>query len=417
MGMMQRLAFWRPSERKGANINDLLRELYSAPPSKSGQMVNWKTALNVTTALACTRVLTEDVAQVPWKVYRDTPDGRGREPFKDHWAYNLLSYKPNEWQTSFEFREQIMAHLVLCSNAFIFKNRVGNKITELLPFEPQTVTVERRDDLTLKYTVTMPNRQPVVIPSENMWHIRGLSWNGFFGMEAVSLAREAIGLGMASEETEARAFKQGTRLSGALEHPAKLSDEAAKRLRESWETTYSGSGNAGKVAILEEGLKFSAMSQTHTDAQLLELRGFQVEEICRAFRVLPIMVGRADKAATYASAEQMFLAHVKYTLMPWYARIEMSADKALLDNEPGVFTKFNPAGLLRGDATTRAALYGAAIKDGWMTRNEVRALEEMNPLDGLDEPLRPLNMGPGSEPPPDESGDGAAVKPPEDDKE
>lgn len=417
MGMMQRLAFWRPTERKGANINDLLRELYNAPPSKSGQNVNWKTALNVTTALACTRVLTEDVAQVPWKVFRDVDGGRGREPAKDHWAYNLLSYKPNQWQTSFEFREQIMAHLVLCSNAFIFKNRVGNRIVELLPFEPQTVTVERRDDYSIKYTVTMPNRQPVVIPSENMWHIRGLSWNGFFGMEAVSLAREAIGLGMASEETEARAFKQGTRLSGALEHPGKLSDEAAKRLRESWESTYAGSGNAGKVAILEEGLKFSAMSQTHTDAQLLELRGFQVEEICRAFRVLPIMVGRADKAATYASAEQMFLAHVKYTLMPWYSRIEMSADKALLDNEPGVFTKFNPAGLLRGDAKTRAMLYGAAIKDGWMTRNEVRALEEMNPLDGLDEPLSPLNMGPGSEPPPEESGDGAAVKPPEDDKE
>lgn len=396
MGVMQRLAFWRPAERKGAGINDLIRELYSAPPSKSGQMVSWKTALQVTTVLACVRVLAEGIAQVPWKVFRETDDGRGREPARDHWAYNLLGYKPNPWQTSFEFREQIMTHLALCSNAFIFKNRVNGRVVELLPFEPQTVMVERRDDLSIKYTVQMPNKQPVDIPADSMWHIPGLSWNGYFGMEAVKLAREAIGLGMASEETEARAFKQGTRLSGVLQHPAKLSDEAARRLRESWESTYGGAQNTGRVAVLEEDMKFAAMSQTHTDAQLLELRGFQVEEICRAFRVLPIMVGRADKTATFAAAEQMFLAHVVHTLMPWYARIEMSADKALLDGEPGLFTKFNASALLRGDANARANLYSRGILDGWMTRNEARAFEEMNPLDGLDIPLRPLNTGDGS---------------------
>lgn len=404
MGLMQRLAFWRP-EQKAASINDLLRELYSAPPSKSGQMVSWKSALQVTTVLACIRVLADGVAQVPWKVYRETADGKGREPARDHWAYNILGYKPNPWQTSYEFREQIMTHLALCSNAYVYKNiNARGEVVELLPFEPQTVTVERNDDYSFTYKVNTETGRQIIVPSDRMWHMRGLSWNGWFGMEAVKLAREAIGLGMATEETEARNFKQGTRLSGVLEHPAKLTDEAAKRLRESWERTYAGSENSGKVAVLEEGLKFSGMSQTHEDAQLLELRGFQVEEICRAFRVLPIMVGRADKAATYASAEQMFLAHVMHTLGPWYSRLELSADRNLLDGQRDekVFTKFITAGLLRGDAAARAALYGAGIKDGWMTRNEARAYEEMNPLDGLDLPLRPLNMGNGEKPPADE---------------
>lgn len=404
MGLMQRLAFWRP-EQKAASINDLLRELYSAPPSKSGQMVSWKSALQVTTVLACIRVLADGVAQVPWKVYRETADGKGREPARDHWAYNLLGYKPNPWQTSYEFREQIMTHLALCSNAYVYKNiNARGEVVELLPFEPQTVTVERNDDYSFTYKVNTEAGRQIIVPSDRMWHMRGLSWNGWFGMEAVKLAREAIGLGMATEETESRNFKQGTRLSGVLEHPAKLTDEAAKRLRESWERTYAGSENSGKVAVLEEGLKFSGMSQTHEDAQLLELRGFQVEEICRAFRVLPIMVGRADKAATYASAEQMFLAHVMHTLGPWYSRLELSADRNLLDGQRDekVFTKFITAGLLRGDAAARAALYGAGIKDGWMTRNEARAYEEMNPLDGLDLPLRPLNMGNGEKPPADE---------------
>ena len=404
MGLMQRLAFWRP-EQKAASINDLLRELYSAPPSKSGQMVSWKSALQVTTVLACIRVLADGVAQVPWKVYRETADGKGREPARDHWAYNLLGYKPNPWQTSYEFREQIMTHLALCSNAYVYKNiNARGEVVELLPFEPQTVTVERNDDYSFTYKVNTESGRQIIVPSDRMWHMRGLSWNGWFGLEAVKLAREAIGLGMATEETEARNFKQGTRLSGVLEHPAKLTDEAAKRLRESWERTYAGSENSGKVAVLEEGLKFSGMSQTHEDAQLLELRGFQVEEICRAFRVLPIMVGRADKAATYASAEQMFLAHVMHTLGPWYSRLELSADRNLLDGQRDekVFTKFITAGLLRGDAAARAALYGAGIKDGWMTRNEARAYEEMNPLDGLDLPLRPLNMGNGEKPPSDD---------------
>jgi HK97 family phage portal protein len=404
MGLMQRLAFWRP-EQKAASIDDLLRELYSAPPAKSGQVVTWKSALEVTTVLACVRVLADGIAQVPWKVYRETADGKGREVARDHWAYDLLSYKPNPWQTSYEFREQIMAHLALCSNAFVFKNmNARGQVIELLPFEPQTVTVRRNEDYSLTYKVNTEDGRQIVIPSDRMWHMRGLSWNGWFGMEAIKLAREAIGLGMASEETESRAFKQGTRLSGVLEYPAKLSDEALKRLRETWEANYSGAGNAGKTGILEDGMKFNPISQTHEDAQLLELRGFQVEEICRAFRVLPIMVGRADKAATYASAEQMFLAHVMHTLGPWYSRLELSADKNLLSGsaDDKIFTKFITAGLLRGDAAARAALYGAGIKDGWMTRNEARGFEEMNPLDGLDLPLRPLNMGNGETAPSDD---------------
>jgi len=355
--------------------------------SKSGARVNWKTAAQVSAAFACARVIAEGLAQVPFKLFRETGNG-GREAAKNHPLYALLARKPNTWQTSFEFREMLGLHLVFCGQAFIWPNRVGGEIVELLPYEPQHVTVKRAG-WDISYDINVGNGKIISIPGNEMWHLRGPSWDGVVGLEAVRLAREAIGLALATEEHGARMFSNGARVGGVLSSEGSLKPDQIATLRESWERTQGGVGNAFKTAILWGGLKWSPMAQQNDQAQLIEQRRFQVEEICRHFRVMPIMAGSADKTATYASVEQMLIAHVVHTLGPWYARLEQSADGFLLsekDIAAGYYFKFVASALMRGAHADRAAYFSKALGAGgspaWMTQDEVRALEELNPLGG-----------------------------------
>lgn len=387
------------SERKAVTREDILGALAGAPgSSKSGARVSWQTALQVSTALACARVIAEGLAQVPFKVFQDV-DGKKRVA-TDHAAYNLLAVRPNEWQTSFELREQIGLHLVFCGGAYIWKNVFRGEVIELLPYEPQNVTV-KRSGWELQYEVRTDEGKIIPIPADQMWHIRGPSWNGWMGLESVKLAREALGLSLATEEHAARMFSNGARVGGVLSTDGSLKPDQVKDLRESWERTQGGNSNAFKTAILWGGLKWAPMGMQNDHAQLVELRRLQVEEVCRALRVMPIMVGAADKTATYASAEQMFLAHVVHTLGPWYGRVEQSADVNLLtesDREKGYYTKFMPQGLMRGAHKDRAEYYAKALGSGgspaWMTQDEIRALEELNPMGGTAAELpKPTSVG------------------------
>lgn len=355
--------------------------------SKSGANVTHKTAAEVGAAIACARVIAEGLSQVPFKLYREQPNG-GRQVASDHPLHHRLAGKPNALQTSFEFREQLALHLVFCGNAYVFKSRLRGKLIELLPFEPQRVTV-KRNRWQLAYEIALENGERITIPAEDMWHLRGPSWDGVLGLDAVKYAREAIGLALATEEHNARMFSNGARVGGILSSEGSLKEDQVKLLRESWERTQGGVSNAFKTAILWGGLKWSPMAMPNDEAQMMEQRRFQVEEICRHFRVMPIMVGYSDKTATYASAEQMFLAHVVHTLGPWYARLEQSADANLLtdaERAAGYYFKFVSAGLMRGAHADRAAYYSKALGAGgspaWMTQDEVRALEEMNPMGG-----------------------------------
>lgn len=376
-----------PWRRKSATSSlDLWREIFGGRASKSGATVNWKTALEASTSLACARVIAEGLAQVPCKVMRESAGVR--EVAREHALYPLLARKPNEWQTSFEIREQMGLHLVLCGNFFAFKNVVRGRVVELLPFEPGQVKVSRGADGVLAYEVRV-GELVQQIPAAQMWHVRGPSWNGWMGLEGVHLAREAIGLALATEEHAARSFSNGAALGGILSADGNLTPDQVMLLRKSWEETQGGTANAYKTAILWGGLKWSPRAMENDKAQLIEQRKFQVEEICRMFRVMPIMVGYSDKAATYASAEQMFLAHVVHTLGPWYERIEQSAEVNLLteqDIRGGHYVKFVANGLLRGAAKDRAEYYAKALGAGgapsWMTQDEVRALEDMNPMGG-----------------------------------
>ena len=381
--------------RKAASrrtLEDLFSEGFFGAPAKSGVAVTWQTALEATTVLACARVIAEGLAQVPLKLFR-ARDG-GRVPASDHPLARLLEEAPNEWQTPFEFIEQIVLHLVLCGNAFVFVNRSLGPIAELLPYEPERVRVHR-DGYALTYEIATGDGPTIRVPGAEMWHLRGPSWNGWMGLEGVRLAREAIGLALATEEHGARLFANGAVVGGILSADQVLNEEQRTALRASWEARHAGAGNAFKTAVLWGGMRFTSMTAPNDQAQFLETRTFQVEEICRAFRVLPLMVGFSDKTATYASAEQMFLAHVVHTLGPWCRRIETSIAKHLLTEEErrgGLYAKFMLNGLLRGAAKDRAEFYARLYGIGALNPNEIRQLEDLNPYDGGARYRVPLNM-------------------------
>jgi HK97 family phage portal protein len=379
---------------------DLWRQVYGGGrESKSGQTVNWQTALEVTTALACTRVLSEGVAQVPLKLFEPTSDGKGSEAAEEHPLYEVLYRRPNPWQTSFEFRETMMFHSVLCGNFFAYKNRVGSQIRELIPFTPGMVSVKQLADYRLVYTVRGVDGSTRDFTQDDIWHVRGPSWNSWMGLEGVRLVREALGLALATEEHHARMHQQGVNPSGVMSVEGTLGADEYKNLDKWISDNYAGTANKHGVMIIDRKGVFTPFDMKGVDSQHLETRRFQIEEICRAFRVMPIMVGGAsDKTPTYASAEQMFLAHVVYSLLPWGTRLEQSIDVNLLtdaDREAGMFAKFNWNALQRGAFKDRTDAYSKALGSGgspaWMTPNEIRALEEMNPIAGGDDLPVPTN--------------------------
>lgn len=394
------MSFLIPS-RKAASFSEELTRFFEDRRSKTGKSVNTDTALKVSTVFACLRVLGEGVAQVPLKVIKESGDGRTRLPAKDHPLYDVLGCRANPWQTSFEYRETVVWHAGLTGNAISFKNVVGGKIKELIPFEPGTVAT-RRDQQTgaLTYDVVLPSGAAKTFPADAIWHVRGPSWNSWMGLEAVSMACEAVGLAMATEEQHSLMHKNGIKASGVYSVDGELNEKQFKDLRNWIEKEMGGPANTGRPMVLDRAAKWINTSYSGIDAQHLETRRFQIEEICRYFRVMPIMVGYSDKAATYASAEQMFLAHVVHTLSPWYQRLEQSIDANLLskqDREEGYYSQFVEEGLLRGDSKATAEFLTKLSTNGIMTRNEARAKLDLNPLDGLDEPLTPANMNIGTD--------------------
>lgn len=399
------MGFWDRWFDRKSNVSmssvDLLREMLGANRSQSGVVVNAETALQASVVFACVRAIAEGLMQVPWRLMKF--DGRTRLPAIDHPLYPLFDGDPNEWQTTAEFIEQIGLHLALANNAYVWLNRpAGTVVRELLPLEPSKVA-QRRVGWVSDFLVTMPDGSQVTVPFEEMWHLRGPSWNGWHGLEGWKLAREAIGLSLAAEQHGASTFSSGAQLGGLLSTEQVMSADQRKALRDSWQAVHSGRENAGKIAVLSNGYKFQPIASTNENAQWIDARRFQIEEVCRAFRVMPIMVGYSDKAATYASAEQMFIAHVVHTLGPWYRRIEASANKRLLtaaDRRAGLYTKFFTNALLRGAVKDRGEFYTKLYSVGAISPNEIRELEDMNPYEGGDQRRVPLNMvDPTAEPP------------------
>lgn len=398
-----------PSFGRKAAGSDGLPDILSAilgsgSRSKAGAMVTRESAFKVGVVFSCLRVLSEGVAQVPWKVMRERRSDVSRYPERDsatdHPLYDLLHRRPNDWQSSYEFREQMVIHAALTGNAYAFKNVVdvgsrGPRISELILLDPSRVKVEQAADWTITYKVRGLSGEYREFPQAAIWHLRGPSWNGVIGIDVLNMAREAVGLAVSTEESHAALHSKGVRPSGIYSVEGNLNAEQHKALKQWIETNNAGADNAGATMVLDRSAKFQSLAMTGVDAQHLETRRYQIEEVCRFFRVMPLMAGYSDKAATYASAEQMFLAHVVHTLMPWYERIQQSAEVNLLsqaERAQGYYIKLIEAGLLRGAMKDTAEYLSRLTTSGIMVRNEARSKLDMNPMPGLDEPLTPTNM-------------------------
>ena len=354
--------------------------------SKSGQNVNEFTAMQNTAVYCCVRVLAESIASLPLHVYEYKHGGK--EKAISHPLYFLLHDSPNEEMTSFVFRETTITHLLLWGNAYgqILKNFAG-RIIGIYPLLPDRVVVSRNDKGEIEYQYTTFNGEnpnikegkTVTLKKQDVLHIHGLGFDGLVGYSPIAMARNAIGMSMACEDFGASFFANGARPSGILEHPGIIKDP--ERLRESWQTTYGGAENTGKVVVLEEGMKYQQISIPPDDAQYLETRKFQIAEIARIFRV-PLHLLNDLERATFSNIEHQSLEFVVYSLMPWIVRCEQALNKSLFSpSERGrFFVKFNVDGLLRGDYQSRVEGYVKLIQNGVLSVNDVREMEDLNPI-------------------------------------
>ena len=363
----------KPKNRVGGGWNFLFGG------TTSGKAVNERTAMQTSAVYACVRILAESVAGLPLHVYERTANG-SKSTKPSHPLYRLLHDEPNREMTSFVFRETLMSHLLLWGNAYaqIIRDGRGFPIA-LYPLLPDRMAVDRNESGELVYTYQSDKGQ-VKLRRENILHIPGLGFDGLIGYSPIAMAKNAVGLALATEDYGATFFANGANPGGVLEHPGVIKPEQADRLRESWQSQFGGA-NAHKVAVLEEGLKFHQMSIPPEQAQFLETRKFQINEIARIFRVPPHMVGDLEKSS-FSNIEQQSLEFVKYTLDPWVIRWEQSLQQALIlpSEKATIFIKFNLDGLLRGDYQSRMQGYSTGIQNGFMSVNDVRGLEDMNLL-------------------------------------
>ena len=385
MGILERLGLKRqrgePKNKYEGNDFSLL-----FGRTTSGKTVNERTALQTTAVYACVRILSETIASLPLHVYRYTEGGKTKDT--EHALYTLLHDEPNPDMTSFVFRETLMSHLLIWGNAYsqILRDRSG-QVIGLYPLLPDQMSVHRSEKGKLYYVYNRyeednPNFQEkgsIVLSQEEVLHIPGLGFDGLIGYSPIALAKNAVGMTLACEEYGASFFSNGANPGGVLEHPGILKDPG--KVRDSWNAVYQGTRNAHKVAVLEEGMSYKQIGIPPEEAQFLETRKFQINEIARLFRIPPHMVGDLEKSS-FSNIEQQSLEFVKYTLDPWVVRFEQALKKSLLlpEEKKTHFIKFNVDGLLRGDYQSRMNGYAIGRQNGWLSTNDIRKLEELNPI-------------------------------------
>lgn len=353
----------------------------------SGKPVNERTAMQTTAVYACVRILAEAVASLPLHVYEYQDDG-GKKLVHDHPLYYLLHDEPNPEMTSFVFRETLMSHLLIWGNAYaqIIRDGAG-RVLGLYPLLPDKMEVQRDDRENIYYVYSRNSDENpmfkeygnIKLKAEDVLHIPGLGFDGLIGYSPIAMAKNAVGMTLACEEYGASFFANGANPGGVLEHPGVLKDPS--KVRESWNSVYRGVNNAHKIAVLEEGMKYQQIGIPPEEAQFLETRKFQINEIARLYRIPPHMVGDLDKSS-FSNIEQQSLEFVKYTLDPWVIRWEQSLQRSLLlPGEKGkYFIKLNVDGLLRGDYQSRMNGYAVGRQNGWLSANDIREMENMNPI-------------------------------------
>lgn len=398
---------WRAAQLAGAHPRDpLIAEWFGAASrTKSGAWVTPDTALQVAAVYACVRVLAETVASLPLIVYRRL-DGGAKERDPEHPLYRLLHDQPNRWQTAAEWREQMMAHLLLRGNAYNEIISSGRRaIDALIPLDPRRVTPvlvapdgtvlrELRSDAQLVYWLEGERGGPRVLLSTEVLHFRGLASNGLVGLSPIELHRETIGLALAAQEFGARFFQNDARPGGLVKIPGTFKDEEAiKRFRDKWSEAHAGA-NRGRPAVLEGGAEWVEVGMSNEDAQFLETRNYQTVDIARIYRVPPHMIGDLSRA-TFSNIEHQAIEFVRHTMVPWLVRLEQAMTRDLFQVAEWRRThsvEFLADGLLRGDTISRFRAYSIARQWGWMSANDVRRKENENPIEGGDLYLSPMNM-------------------------
>lgn len=417
MSLRQRIAQWiggpPPAEkRETINLAAWCEMVERATRTAAGVSVTEGNALRMTTVYACVRLLSESVASLPLHLYRRLPGG-GKERLTEDPRYALLHDQPNPLMSSFTFRETLQAHLETWGNAYAWIERSkGGKVAALWPLRPDKVEA-KIDDRTgrLSYTYEFRGEKLPEQPASSILHVPGLGWDGVKGYSPIGLMKNAIGMGLAAENYGSQFFGNAAMPSGILSTEQVLDDDAVERLKASWEAMHGGD-NKWRVAMLGGGLTWTSIGIKPEEAQFLETRGYTDAQIARAYNIPAWMVGVESKGSmTYSNVEQQGLMYVTHCLRPRLVRLEQEINRKLLP-EPTLFVEFNVDGLARGDLKSRYQAY--AIAEGrWLTVNEIRELENRNPVEGGDEMRRPEPAAP-----PAAEGDPDAEKdPPQDDPE
>lgn len=380
-------------ENPSTNLSDSaswLVEAMGGGIGATGRAVTPESAMRLSAVYACVRVIAEDIASLPLCVYE--PLDRGKRKASDLVEWGVLHDAPNSLLTSFQWREMSMAHVLLWGGAYaeIETNRRGDVIG-LWPCAPWGTRPRYVDNHTrIVYDVTLPGGRVTTLPAEKMLHIPGLSFDGLCGISVISSARNAAGLGMAAEEFGARFFGNSSRPSGYLKVPPGVKKDDARAVLNAWNDSNQGLDNAARTAMLLNGAEWQKMGLTNDEAQFLETRKFQVTEIARMFRVPPHMIADLERA-TFSNIEHQALQYVVHTLRPWLVRIEQELNRKLFAGR-NLCAEFSVQGLLRGDIKARSDYYVKGRQWGWLSANDIRDLENMNPIDGGDTYLTPLNM-------------------------
>jgi len=352
-------------------------------PALAGVLVTPDAALRVSTVWGCVRLISESMATLPLFVYQKRGDG-GRDRADNHPLAYLLRHAPNDWQTAFEFVEQMTMHVLLRGNAYA-EIRPGARglVDQLVPLHPDVVTVEKLASGRLRYQVADqgPGQQPRTLLDGEVFHLRGLSLDGVSGVSVITYARESIGLALATERHGATFFSQNATPPLVIEHPGRMGDKALQNLKQSWLDTYAGWQNAHKPGILEEGAKAHILGLTNEDAQFLQTREFQVVDIARWFRVPLHMIQETSKSTSWGTGiEQLSLAFVQFTLLPWVRRWEQAISRDLILASERYYAAFNVNALARGDQKSRYEAYQIGLQNSILCPDDVRAFEDMNPL-------------------------------------
>lgn len=379
--------------------------------STSGAVVNAKTAMSVAAVFACVRVISETLGMLPCRVYKQTGKSKTEAPNNPVWK--LLMKRPNPWQTPMEFIEMLTAHACLRGNGYAFINWVKdprsgfNTPYELIPVHPDRVqmVVDSNYDITYRVyadsLITNPKSATIaVIKREDMLHIRGLSLNGFEGISVLQYQRDLLGFGITLQEHGSAMFRNGARIAGVLEHPNKLGEGVAERIRTQWYEVFGGHSQAGKTAVLEEGMKFKEVMMTAEDAQFLESRKYNRSEISSIFRVPAHKIGDLEKA-TFSNIEQQALEFISDCMLPWATRWEQAISRDLIEANDFYIAQFDFDAIARGDMKTRYSCYAVGRQWGWLSVDDIRTEEGMNPLgkeNGGETYLEPLNMKPLGDP-------------------